>query len=67
MVYLPPEIWLYIAKYIPPHELMNMIDLNSTLLGAAMNERYGRVNLCIDLQRDEWSGRSTMKNIERIG
>lgn len=68
MVDIPPEIWLNIAKYIPPRDLLNLISVNSVLLDIAMDERYKRVNLCIDLYslRREWSGRSTIRNIERI-
>lgn len=68
MVDIPPEIWLNIPNYIPPHELLNLISINSFRLDAALNERYKRVNLCIDLHalRREWSGRSTLRNIERI-
>lgn len=67
MVHIPPEIWSQITKYIPPHDLVNLISLNSSLFEAAMDERYRRVNLCVDRHwQDGWSGTSAMKNIERI-
>ncbi|KAK0479997.1 hypothetical protein IW261DRAFT_104473 [Armillaria novae-zelandiae] len=43
MVELPPELWLYIAEFIPDHELENMLDVSRVFYELALNVRYNEL------------------------
>jgi len=40
MVEAPPEIWLYIAQFLPPSDLRKMISVNRTFFELVMDWRY---------------------------
>ena len=48
MIPIPHEVWLQIAKHVPPDHLRNLLSVNSALFDEAMNIRYGRVHVAND-------------------
>lgn len=43
MVYLPPELWLHIASFLPQDMLLDMFSVNHTFYELSMNERYHHI------------------------
>ncbi len=45
MVELPPELWLYIAEFIPDRELRNLLDVSRVFYEVALNVRYNEITI----------------------
>ncbi|KAK0193862.1 hypothetical protein F5146DRAFT_406631 [Armillaria mellea] len=45
MVELPPELWLYIAEFIPDRELRNLLDVSRVFYEVALNVRYNQITI----------------------
>ena len=45
MASIPPEIWFYIAKFIPNEELRNLLGVNSIFFDIGMDIRYKEVQI----------------------
>lgn len=43
MATIPPEIWFYIAKFIPNEDLRDLLGVNSIFFDIAMDIRYREV------------------------
>ncbi|KAG7451220.1 uncharacterized protein BT62DRAFT_1000467 [Guyanagaster necrorhizus] len=43
MVELPPELWLYLAEFIPDSELRNLLDVSRIFYEIALNVRYKEI------------------------
>lgn len=43
MIYLPPELWLYIGLFLSRDTLISMITVNHTFYQLSMNERYRHI------------------------
>lgn len=40
MVELPPELWTHIARLLPTHEALRLMELNRAFLEVALDEKY---------------------------
>ena len=40
MANIPPEIWLYVTKFIPKENLRDLLGVNSIFFNIAMDMRY---------------------------
>jgi len=46
-VQLPEEIWMLVAYFLPKKTLMTLCSVSRAFFNAAMDERYGSVELTV--------------------
>ncbi|KAL0959272.1 hypothetical protein HGRIS_014543 [Hohenbuehelia grisea] len=51
VLYVPHDIWLYIASFLPIRAVRNLYSVNSSFFDIAMDARYRQVDLCGGLDR----------------